>query len=344
MKYFILLSLIFAPIFSFAQAILPPGYEEEVILKITPEIPAPKQNVSARVENYSTDLSKSVIVWKLDGSVKSQGVGLVNYNFTAPDSGGKTNLSVEIQKPAGAGVLSKSLNIAPAGLDLIYEGETYTPPFYKGRSLFSHQSILNVVAMPDFYENGIKIPSDKIIYNWEKDDEFIQSISGQGKSSAKFEGKLISRPFTITVVAQSPNSNIKARRKITINPIKPSVVMYENNPLYGSVFEKALNTTFNLNREELGITAIPYFFSSRDRSASNIKYSWFENGNLVSDETFGSNINYTNIGRAKSGSSNLTVKAENIQNILQSNNASFKVNVFGNEQSDTIQTNETNVF
>lgn len=342
MKYFVLIAIIIFPFVSSAQSILPPGYEEEVILKMNPEIPAPKENVSIRVENYSTDLNKSLIIWRLNGINQKQEVGLINYSFVAPEAGRQTTVEVEIQKPNGAGTLKKSLKIAPAGLDLVYEAQTYTPPLYKGRALFSHQSNVIVAAIPDFVENGIKLSKENIVYTWEKNDQVIQSISGLGKDSVNFQGDLISRPFTVSVTAQSPNSNIKAKRRITINPINPNVVIYENNPLYGNIFEKALNTAFNFDREELGITAIPYFFSSNKKDTSSLKYNWFENGKQISNDSFGSFINYTNIGREKSGVSNLSVSVSNTDKILQSNNFGFRVNVIGNEQSDTITNSDAN--
>lgn len=343
-KKFIFLFIIFCVSGSITTAqVLPPGFEEEVILKISPSIPAPKENVSVRLENYSTDLNKSNIIWSLDGIVQEQGVGKITYQFTAPEAGRQTTLKVDVQKNTG-GTLSESLQIAPAGLDLMYEANTYIPPFYKGRSLFSHQSIVTVAAIPDFTTNGAKVSKENIIYTWEKDNEVIQSISGQGKDSAQFLGKLISRPFTVTVTAESVNSNIKARKKITINPIEPTVVLYENNPVQGSIFEKALSGTFNFDREEVGITAIPYFFSAQNRSDSSLKFSWFENGAKIGDDLFGSDLIYTNIGRAKSGISNLQISVDHVQNILQSGNNGFRVNVIGNEQSATISSDETNVF
>lgn len=343
MKYLFLLTLIFFPLFVVYAQVLPPGYEEEVLLKTNPSIPAPKEIVTVRLENYSVDLNKSNIVWYLDGIIQEQGLGKITYQFRAPEAGRQTTLKVDVQKNTG-GTITKSLQIAPAGLDLIYEADTYTPPFYKGRSLFSHQSLVKIAAVPEFIVGGSKISKDNIIYTWEKDGEVIQSISGQGKDSAQFLGKLISRPFNITVTAESVSSNTKARKTVSINPIDPNVVLYENNPIQGSIFEKALSGNFNFDREEVGITAIPYFFSSQNKSDSALKFSWFENGVDIGDDSFGSDLIYTNIGRTKSGISDLSVSVEHIQNILQSNNGGFRVNVIGNEQSATILNDETNIF
>jgi hypothetical protein len=172
----------------------------------------------------------------------------------------------------------------------------------------------------------------------------ITELSGTGRDSIVVQGDVLSRPFYISVVAESLNSNAIAKKRILINPTQPKVVLYENNPIFGSIFERALTGEFNFDREEVGITAIPYFFSAEERSSGSLKYSWFENGKSVGGEGLGSFINYLNPNKQKNGVSNLGVTIEHSNNFRQSGNNSFKINVLGNQQSDTIEINESAAF
>lgn len=343
MKYLILFALIFSPIQFFAQT-TSSAFDETVSIEIIPKIPAPKELVNAEVKSsYYASLKKANVSWVVDGVVKKSGVGETFFQFQAPASGKNSNISVSVTKENGL-VLRDSISLAPSDIDLVYEADTYVPPFYRGRSLFTHQSAVTVAAMTTFIENGVRLPKEKITYTWAKDDEIIQSASGVGRDSIKIQGALISRPFYVSVVAESINSNLTAKKRILINPTTPQVVLYENNPIYGSIFEKALTGTFNFDREEVGITAVPYFFSAQERSSGNLQYRWFENGRRVGDDSVGSFINYLNPGKEKNGTANLAVQVEHIQNILQEGGNLFKINVLGNQQFDTIKPNETTAF
>src|SRR3989344_1173365 len=48
-------------------------------------------------------------------------------------------------------------------VDLLWQGETYTPPFYKGKSLWSNQSRITFFAMT----NGLGNPAN-LSYKWTK--------------------------------------------------------------------------------------------------------------------------------------------------------------------------------
>lgn len=343
MKFLVILSLIFLPSQIFAQE--ESSMSEKGVIEITPSIPTPGESVTATVRSsFYSDLKKSNIVWTVNGAEKKREVGGISFQFTAPTNGSATEIYATVEKESGY-IFAGYFILKTAEIDLIYEANTYTPPFYKGRSLFTDQSVVTVLALANLIENGSKLQKNKIIYNWYKNDQKISEFSGVGKDSISIQGGIVSRPFYISVLTESINSGLKAKKKILINPTAPKVVLYENNPIYGSIFEKALTGMFNFDREEVGITAIPYFFSVKNKTSGSLKYSWFENGELIGDETFGSFINYLNPKRSLNGISNIGVSVEHSENFLQSGMVSFKINVLGIQQSDTIETtNATSPF
>lgn len=341
MKYFILLAIFLLPLTTLAQL---SSFEETVLIELSSEYPSPRKIISARAisSNYE-DLSRHNIIWALDGVEKKRGLGEKTFQFQAPANGKSAVVSVTVEKESGF-TYQGSNTIRPGNLDLIYEADTYTPPFYKGRSLFTHQSTITVAAMTDFISGGIKIPKNRILYTWKKDGRVLSDQSGVGKDSLIIQGQLVQGLLSISVKAESLDYGITAEKKILINQTTPNVVLYENNPIYGSIFEKALTGTFNFDREEVGFTAIPYFFTAKDRSDSNLKYSWYENNQRIGDETFGSFINYLNPNMEKSGLSNIRVEVEQNNKLLQIGSTDFEVNVLGQQQSGTIRTNETSAF
>lgn len=341
MKFLFALILILVPLQTSAQ--LFSSFEETAVIELRPEYPAPKEMVTATVKSsYYEDLKRATIVWSVDGAERKREIGGTTFQFQAPESGRNMELFVTVDRETST--FANFINIRTGNLDLIYEADTYTPPLYKGRTLFTPQASIKVSALATMIEGGVQLPKSKIIYNWYKNDEKVPELSGLGKDSAVFQGDLLSKPFNVSVIAESLAGNTRAKKRILISPTTPKVVLYENNPLFGSVFEKALTGTFNFDREEVGITAVPYFFSADQRSSGSLKYSWYENGKSIGDETFSSFINYLNPNKEKNGVSNLEVRINHTNSFLQSGSNSFKINVLGNQQSDTMNVNESSAF
>lgn len=341
-KFLILLILIIIPFQIRAQDYS--SFQEKALISLSPEIPSPGESVVATVKSsYFESLQKAEVIWHINNVERKKGLGLTTFQFLAPEAGETLELFVTVDRGNGS-TFANFINIQTASVDLITEADTYIPPFYKGRSLFTPQSNVKIAAIASLFENGVKLSKNQIIYNWYRNGEYITEVSGVGKDSAVFQGNMVSRPFNVSVIAESINSNLKAEKSILISTKNPKVVLYENNPIYGSVFEKSLSGTFNFDREEVGITAVPYFFSADRRDSEYLKYSWFENGREIGENTLGSFINYLNPNKEKNGISNLGVEIESNKNFLQNNSSYFQINVLGNQQSGTIRTNETSVF
>lgn len=333
--------LVSTPPLAHAQLSLPPGFKEEVLLEMIPKVPAPGQSVTVRAESFSTDLKRATIRWSLTDGQRAEGVGLTTFTFTAPAAGIIQELTVIVVKEDGE-ELTESRTIATAEVDILLEADTYTPPFYKGRSLFTHQSSVLIAALPNLVVSGETKNPTQLIYTWEKDDQVIQDASGYGKSSVRFTGSILSRPFYVTVTVEAPNTAVKARKRVLIEPTTPKVIVYENNPVYGSVFERAITNKFRFDREEVGLTAIPYFFSVRSKNDKSLAYAWAENGSVLQDPTLGANLTFTNQGLAKSGVSEIIVGTSHLNNLLQSARINFALDVVGNETLET-QINRGNV-
>ncbi len=313
-------------------------------ITLNPRIPGPDTQVTARVENYAINIDRAPISWTTSDGQKKQGVGESYFTFTTTKTGVRQQITASVTTPSGV-VLSQTISITPAAIDLLVEADTYTPPFYKGRSLFTHQSSVTVSAIPEILSNGTALNPNTLFFTWEKNNKVLQQASGMGKNSISFVGSVVSQPFLVTVTAESLTSGVIARKQITVEPHTPQVVVYENNPVYGSVFEKAVANTFLFDREEVGLTAIPYFFSVKTRSDGNLLFTWMENDKEIADPSLGSDLTFTNKGLAVRGLSNIFVRTSHLNSTLQNARMNFMLDIVGNETLETqLQQGNVTVF
>lgn len=296
---------------------LPTGIIEQISIEQVPQIPKPGEVVSIRLTSYMTDLNKAKITWTQDGKVILSQIGALTNQIQAPESGKKTTIVITILKEGG-GVVTKTVALSPAEVNLIYEAQTYAHPFFKGKKLFTSESVINFIALPNFVDsNGKKIADSNLVYTWKVNGTVEQSISGYGKNTFVTKGQLIERPSTITVEVSAINSSLKASQSIQIKSTVPEVVIYENNPLLGVIYDKAIFGTFLLERPQVDFEAIPYFFSGNTKDSFDLKYKWAING--VKVETKSPNENYLLLqnNQNQEGSASISLILEHTKNLLQ---------------------------
>ncbi len=156
-------------------------------------------------------------------------------------------------------------------VDILWQGETYTPPFYLGKSLWSKESTITLVAMP----TGLGSASN-LNYRWIRNGTVLGNASGIGRSSISYTDSILSRPQEIRLEIVS-GQNVAASNSIIIVPKAPSLLIFEDNPLYGFMFHEAVRQTYNFPRAEVTFGAFPLFFSN-----SNLEYNWTTNSGETS--------------------------------------------------------------
>lgn len=199
---------------------------------------------------------------------------------------------------------------------LLWQGETYTPPFYEGASLWTNQSRVTLVAVT----HGLGNPNT-LNYKWTKNGTVLGNINGVGKDSLSFTDSIISRAQNIKVEVLSGQNQTLAESSVYITPQTTLLNIYENNPLYGFMFNKEVGKKHNLIGKEITFVAFPLFFSASSRIDNNLKYSWQAN---TSNVDVGNSITYR-VPENTSGSSQISVGVSNGTKITQSANKSFLV-------------------
>jgi hypothetical protein len=305
---------------------LPLGVEEQITIQQIPSIPKPGETVSVQITAYSTDLNKAKITWTIDGKVITSQTGAVTFQFLAPQSGKTSTLVIKIEKEGG-GTLTKTIVVSPADVDLIYEAQTYVPPFYKGKKKFSSEAVIKFIAIPNFVTpKGNKIAISDLVYTWKVNGTVQQSVSGYGKNVFLTKGTLIERPTQVTVEVSAVNSTLKASQTIGFKSSAPEVVLYENNPILGIVYEKAIQGTFNLDRPQVDFEAVPYFFSGQYKDSSSIQYTWSLNGISVTSKGINENYLVLRNDKNEDGRALVNVSVQHASNIMQNAKSLLELN------------------
>ncbi|MCK5021855.1 MAG: hypothetical protein KAR54_01230 [Candidatus Pacebacteria bacterium] len=252
-------------------------------ITLSPEFPSANETITAKIEFYSIDLQRTNIIWSINGEIKKETIGGRDFSFRTKDLGEIIVLKVDVYTP-NSELFTRQININPTDIDLIWEAETYTPTFYKGKALNTHESVIKIVALPNFIDaSKNKIDPKNLIYKWKKDLSVQGEKSGYAKNTLSFIGPSLLRENIITVEIESMDGKIKGRKLIIIEAQEPEIIFYENDPLLGIKNNLSIENNFNLKSGELKLIAQPFFFSLT--SGNNIQYEWIMNGNIINNNT-----------------------------------------------------------
>ncbi len=273
--------LLVAPLMLFAQL---GGTGEEVNLIVNPPYPRAGDTVSLKLESYAVDINSSDITWTINGEVKKQGIGEKTLSATLDSLGSGTVVQIAVQTQDNR-VLEKTVTLRPANVELLWQTGSYTPPFYRGKALFPYQGTAFVAAVPFFVNaEGQRIKPENLLYKWSEGDKTDGTSSGYGKSLFLVQGTIPIRPKTVSVEVSTPDRSLVAFASTHITPLEPRVLLYENHPLYGLRLEKALDGSIPLIKEEIKISAVPFYFDI-PRKGQALLYTWSLNSSLLPDET-----------------------------------------------------------
>ena len=302
-------------------------------IDISPTAPKPNDTVTVVISSYATDLNGATITWKINGKKISSGKGLKDLSFVVGPTNTTTTLSLTILTTEGE-TIQKNYTIKPTSVDLIWQATGYTPPFYKGKTLFSHQDIIEFIALPHvFSSKGVEIPPQNLIYTWTRNGTVVGDFSGFGKYTYTVQSSIISRALDVQVQVTSPTTDSIGSAEVVVPPLEPEIVFYEKNPLYGIQFQRALTDEVTLNSsKEIEIVGEPYFFGTKDPKDNSLSYKWnINNTSIGGDMTQQSRVFRQADGT--SGTSFISLSIENTKQILQSASAGFNL-VFKKNQSN----------
>ncbi len=277
--FVIIAGALFFPTQSRAQIGLP-GFEHSLSIRMNPLHPSPGDTVSLKVVNIFLDLPKAEIVWRSDGKILAQGRGVDTADIIVGPLGSET--VVEVFATTQDGNASGRIVIIPTELDLLVDSDAYTPPFYRGRALPSVGTTVHLEARPHFIlKGGARIPSSDIIFAWRKNGEIISDLTGRGKKTALIPIQHLYGNDRISVEAYTEDHLFSNAATIALTPKKPVVMLYQDHPLYGVMYHRAIDPVSTFTQNEVTFAAVPYFSQATSANDPSLTLQWKVNGDAI---------------------------------------------------------------
>ena len=253
------------------------GSDTAITFSYTPTYPGPQQSVTVTASSFQEDLNRINISWYLDGEKKLSGIGKGSFTFTTKSVGSVSTIKMSADT-SDFGTITKEISITPTALDILWEADTYVPPFYKGKALPSSQSLVRVIPFPSFSGKNGYYNSKNLIYSWKAGYFGNSNDSGYGKNTFIYKAGYTYNTNQIETTVSTLDTNISVNKKTKIYVSNPKIIFYENKPLEGVRFENALNDTFNFLNNELTVRAVPYYFALPGFDNSTALFSWTMDG------------------------------------------------------------------
>ena len=269
----ILFLLALAPFTADAQII--PTLESPIEIRAIPAVPAPGQAVTLTAANVNNKNS-TTFIWTVDGRVVEQGLGLDQITLRSGTIGSRTSVSVTVRNGSET-VGTKTYTLVPGELDIVWEANTYTPPFYIGRPVPTGDSLITIATIPSAIVNGTRLNASSLSYQWYINNSQTPYQTGYGLSSISITPPLFDSAFSVRVVASTPDGSFSLQGTEIIVPQTPETLLYQKHPLLGVLFNRALSTGFLLPDEEVTLRLFPLFLSG----VGNAVYSWKVNNDSV---------------------------------------------------------------
>lgn len=324
---FSIIIIFFGFSFVFAQTGLPglPGTisfsGEDFSLDVSPDALSPGTEVSVSLTSYSFDLDRSKITWSRNGKIVLEGTGKKQYQFKTGSLGEQETIKAIVISPSG-NKSERARSFILADVDLLWEAKTSRPVFYPGKTLSTLRSKVKVVAEPHFISEGRRISPKNLIYKWFLGDELFQERSGFGKQSFEFQIPIIAfQGQEARVEVSSSKEALRAAKTIFIPVSEPKVLIYQEDPLQGPKFNRALASLKVTSPNQIDFRAAPYYFSSL-----NLAYGWSVNGKPA-EKNEPLNLLNLKINEGFLGDILLNLKAENLDNPLEIKENNVKINV-----------------
>jgi len=293
-------------------------------LSISPSSPRAGDSVVLTLSSNLLDLDSAKIVWYIDGIARKDTTSK-SITIKAKNDGQKTTIRVVVETSDGI-IKETSTEISPTGVDLVIEPMSYTLPFYKGKPLFIKQGTVKIVAIPDVRINGVKISSKDLNFKWTKGNNILGSNSGKGQDSIVVNSTIPVRDINIGVEISDSLGNVLAQNSKLIILNDPKILFFENNPLYGVLYNKAITGSYYLGtKEELTIVAKPFSFDFSKDVSGESSYAWYVNGSYVVPSGKTNELILRQTTTNLKGTASVSLDIKNINKINQYTNGGFNV-------------------
>ena len=268
------------PLASGAQGFGSVGGTEPFTLSVDPQYPAPFSQATLGVQSSSLDLTNAIMTVTVAGKELYRGT-VQPTKLTLGKAGSITKVTVAVV--INGATNSQTISIQPQDVSLIAEPISSAPPLYAGKPLVPLEGSTRIVAVANVRNaNNSAIDPATLSYAWTVDDTKIANSSGIGKSAVLVASPIQYRARTVSVAITSQDGTLVGGDSLSLSPQDPSVRIYENDPLLGIRFDRALMNTFSIGSTESTLYAAPFSLPTGNGTPF---LQWFVNGSAAQTGT-----------------------------------------------------------
>jgi len=185
---------------------------------------------------------------------------------------------------------------------IVAEPISSAPPLYPGKPLVPLEGSVRVVAVADLKNASRKqIDPNSLVYAWTVDGTKILDSSGIWKEAIIVAPPLQYRVRDVSVSVMNSDGSFVGGATLSLSPMEPLVRIYENDPLLGIRYDRALSDRYAIAVEST-LYAAPFSLPTA-RGAPLLR--WFLNSATVQT---GNSITLRPTGSG-SGSASLSIIA-----------------------------------
>ncbi|MFM2423776.1 MAG: hypothetical protein RLZZ70_163 [Candidatus Parcubacteria bacterium] len=307
--------LLLCPLFSGAQ--ISDSLPGNLTIKLNPAYPAPGEQVTATLDDYSLGLTGASITWTFNNQKITSTDNERSVVFVAGAVGTTDTLMVEVRANNNS-PLSATTRITPIYTDIIIEPQTFVPQFYAGRALPTHESIVRATALVS-NGKGVINPSE-YTYVWKLEGSVLGGGGKKGGFQTFYEVPL-GRDHVLSLDVLDAQGQTITKRVVAVKAGQVDVRLYEASPLYG-LSSRSLSGTVPFIGNTLTLRAMPFNLDLR-ANASNLLREWRIN-NTLSNTTAGDPYEIT-LERTGLGLATVNFKIHHREALLQQDSAAIQL-------------------
>jgi hypothetical protein len=289
----------------------------------SPTYPEPYQSFTIELSAPSTKSSGAIITWTVNGDEVVEAKNSRKHSFVAPGLGERMTIAARLDNQDGS-TETKTLVITPVQLDIVVEGFTHVPIFYKGRAVPSAgtEGYASVIT-----HTGKPINLDNLTYQWKLNNNNLSGGPIRGQKSVSFTMPENRESYLGVTVSQG--ANVIAEKTLVITPAQTEVLFYEDNPLRGVTGQafKALNTFAG---NQLTVRAEPYYAKPLQQPNEKYILEWRLNGRPIQPDSLTEINSVTLRGSGSQSTASLNFRVVDFSTFAHQTSGSMSVTFGGN--------------
>ena len=223
-----------------------PELQEKVSYDVLPSKPKLGDLVQIEAKMYGTPVKDAIFTWALNGKEFKKGQGFSKISFYV-EKQSKVSLTIITVKGV---TITKDWVFNPENVVIFWESNTYTPPFYKGKSLYTAESKLTLHALN--FDQPNPLTNSYANYVWKVNGKVKGNDSGVSKNTYTYQGDILQQEplfellysnitnYKQTVKAQA----VSTRSILKVQTLQSNIFTFEKTPLLGLLFNKKVSSSF----------------------------------------------------------------------------------------------------